>query len=123
MIPKIIHYCWFGNTKLPESETKNIETWKKYCPDYKIIRWDEKNFDINSNEFVSEAYKEKKYSFVSDFARFYIIYKYGGIYFDTDVELLRNIDDLLTNNAFIGTENFGKLINPGSGFGAKKTTK
>lgn len=117
-IPRIIHYCWFGGNPLPESALKCIESWKKYCPDYEIKRWDESNFDINCIPFVRQAYDAKKWAFVTDYARLKIIYENGGIYFDTDVELLRNIDDLLSLNGFMGTE-YGRYINTGLGFGAK----
>ena len=91
-IPKKISYCWFGGNPLPEKITKCIESWKKYCPDYEIIRWDETNYDVNKIPFVRDAYKEKKWAFVSDYARLDIIYNQGGIYLDTDVELVKNID-------------------------------
>ena len=86
MIPKIIHYCWFGGKPLPPLAQKCIESWKKYFPDYDIIQWDETNFNINIIPYTSQAYKKKKYAFVSDYARIWILYHYGGIYFDTDVE-------------------------------------
>lgn len=95
MIPKIIHYCWFGNKKINIKIKKYIKTWKKFFPDYEIIEWNEKNFDININNYVKEAYECKKYAFVSDYARLYALYNYGGIYFDTDVEVLRNFQELL----------------------------
>ena len=82
MIPKKIHYCWFGGNPLPENAKKYIETWKKYCPDYKIIEWNENNFDVNQNQYCREAYEAKKWAFVSDYARFWILYKHGGIYFE-----------------------------------------
>lgn len=86
MIPKIIHYCWFGGNPLPEDAKKYIESWRKYCPGYEIKEWNESNFDINCCDYVREAYEAKKWAFVSDYARFYILYQYGGLYFDTDVE-------------------------------------
>lgn len=110
MIPKIIHYCWFGGGDLPESALKCIESWKKYCPDYEIKLWDESNFNIKENRFIVQAYKEKKYAFVSDYARFKVLLKNGGIYLDTDVELLKPLDDLLDNNAFMGFEKAGKEL-------------
>lgn len=119
MIPKIIHYCWFGNGQMTEKEQKCIESWKKFCPDYEIILWNEDNFDIRKNEFISKAYDEKKWAFVTDYARLDIVYNYGGIYLDTDVEIIKSFDDLLTNDAFMGFEK-GILINSGSGFGAVK---
>lgn len=119
LIPKTIHYCWFGKKKLPKSIKKNIISWKKYCPDFQIKEWNETNFDIESNSFVVQAYNKKAWAFVSDFARLDIIYKYGGIYLDTDVEIIRNIDDLLINNAFVGLQRDGLLCNTGLGFGAE----
>lgn len=104
MIPKKIHYCWFGGNPLPELALKCIESWKKFCPEYEIIEWNEKNFNININQYIKEAYKNKKWAFVTDYVRLEVLYKYGGIYLDTDVELLRNLDDLLNQEAFTGYE-------------------
>ena len=112
-IPKTIHYFWFGENDMPEIFYKCIESWKKYCPDYKIIRWDETNFDVNIIEYTKEAYEQNKYAFVSDYARFYIMEKYGGIYLDIDVEILKNIDNLLNHEAFCGFEYNSNLVNPG----------
>ena len=95
MIPKVLHYCWFGHGKKDPTTQKCIASWQKYCPSYRIIEWNEDNFDINSNIFVQEAYEEKKWAFVSDYVRLYVLYQYGGIYLDGDVELLKNLDDLL----------------------------
>lgn len=120
MIPKKIHYCWFGGGELPEKDKKCIETWKKYCPDYEIIRWDESNYDVTKNRYMLEAYEAKKWGFVPDYARLDIIYEHGGIYLDTDVELVRDIDDLLDSKAFMGFESGGKSVNPGQGFGAER---
>lgn len=103
-IPKIIHYCWFGGNPLPEMAQKCIASWKKYLPDYKIIEWNESNFDINYNDYVKEAYEAKKYAFVSDVARLYALVNYGGIYMDTDVEVIRSLDNLLNNLSFSGFE-------------------
>ena len=103
-IPHIIHYCWFGGNPLPELAQKCIESWKKYCPDYEIKRWDETNFDLDCCDYVREAYQEKKWAFVSDYARFKILYENGGVYFDTDVELIKSIDDIVENGAFMGLE-------------------
>ena len=104
MIPKKIHYCWFGGKPLPKSALKCIESWHKYLPDYEIVRWDESNFDVNSIPYTAEAYKAKKYAFVSDYARFYILYHEGGIYFDTDVEVIRPFDDIIAKGPFMGCE-------------------
>lgn len=104
MIPKKIHYCWFGGNELPELAKKCIESWKKFCPDYEIIEWNEKNFDININQYVREAYENKKWAFVSDVARLYALYNEGGIYMDTDVEVIKELDDFLNEEAFSGFE-------------------
>lgn len=104
MIPKIIHYCWFGRGPLPELAQKCIASWKKYLPDYEIKEWNEDNFDVNIIPYTAEAYKAKKYAFVSDYARFWVLYKYGGIYFDTDVEVIRPIDDIISKGNFMGCE-------------------
>lgn len=105
MIPKIIHYCWFGHNNMPELAIKCIESWKRFLPDYEIKEWNESNFDINMIPYTKEAYKLKKYAFVSDYARFWILYHYGGLYFDTDVEVIRPIDDIILQGAFMGCEN------------------
>ncbi|MBQ2808930.1 MAG: glycosyl transferase [Bacteroidaceae bacterium] len=105
-IPKVIHYCWFGRNPLPQMAVMCIESWKKYLPGYEIKEWNEDNFDIRINPYVEEAYHMKKYAFVSDFARFWVLYKYGGIYFDIDVELLKPIDDILEKGPFMGLEGF-----------------
>lgn len=104
MIPKKIHYCWFGNNHLPKNVRKYIETWKKYCPDYEIIEWNETNFDITQNKYCYEAYKAKKWAFVSDYARLKVLYEYGGVYLDTDVEIIKKIDNLLLHRFFAGLE-------------------
>ena len=101
MIPKKIHYCWFGGNPLPESVKKCKESWKKFCPDYEIIEWNESNYNVHKMPFISDAYTAKKYAFVSDYARLDIIYNEGGIYLDTDVELIRPLDALLSHSAFI----------------------
>ena len=120
MIPKIIHYCWFGGNEIPEHDKKCIESWKKYCPDYKIIRWDESNYDYKKNSYMREAYEAKKWGFVPDYARLDIVYEHGGIYLDTDVELVKNIDELLEHKAYMGFEVGGEFVSPGLGFGAEK---
>lgn len=121
MIPKKIHYCWFGGKEMPNEVKKCIETWKKYCPNYELIKWDETNFDINSHPFVKAAYEAKAWAFVSDYARLRVIYDNGGIYLDTDVELLKNLDFLLDNQSYIGVQQDGHLCNTGLGYGASKT--
>lgn len=105
MIPKIIHYCWFGKKTLPPLAVRCIRSWKKYLPDYEIKEWNEDNFDVNIIPYSSEAYQAKKYAFVSDYARFYILYHHGGLYFDTDVEVIRPMDDIIKRGAFMGCEN------------------
>ena len=123
MIPKVIHYCWFGRNPLPPLAVKCIESWKKYLPDYEIKEWNEDNFDVNIIPYTQEAYQAKKYAFVSDYARFWILYKYGGIYFDTDVEVIKPLDDIIARGPFMGCEKDGatgvKLpsVAPGLGLG------
>lgn len=104
MIPKKIHYCWFGGKELPKLAQKCINSWKKYCPDYEIVRWDENTFDINSNIYVKEAYEAKKYAFVTDYVRLFALYTQGGVYMDTDVEVIKNINEFLDNKSFSGFE-------------------
>lgn len=117
MIPKIIHYCWFGGNPIPERDKKCIESWRKYCPDYEIKEWNESNYDISKNTYMSQAYQAKKWGFVPDYARLDIVYEQGGIYLDTDVELIRPIDELLSEDAFMGFETVRRVA-PGLGFGA-----
>lgn len=105
MIPKIIHYCWFGRNPLPALAIKCIESWKKYLPDYEIKEWNEDNFNVNMIPYTKEAYAAKKYAFVSDYARFWILYQYGGLYFDTDVEVIKPLNDIIEKGAFMGCEN------------------
>jgi hypothetical protein len=140
MIPKKIHYCWFGRNPLPKSAQKCIASWKKFFPDYEIIEWNEDNYNINKIPYLTEAYNAKKYAYVSDYARFDILYHEGGIYFDTDVEVIKSFDNILVNGAFFGCEvdgnyprnderaelkgkDYGKFairINPGLGMAAEK---
>ncbi len=105
MIPKKIHYCWFGRGEMPELAKNCIESWKRLCPDYEIVEWNEDNFDINGNTYVKEAYEARKFAFVSDYVRLYAIYTQGGIYMDTDVETKKNLDEFLKHKAFMGFEN------------------
>lgn len=159
MIPKIIHYCWFGGNPLPESAKKCIASWRKFLPDYEIWQWSEKpshdnanhnpnglspthplgegekngkendlfdkilGFDVNSIPYTQQAYEAKKYAFVSDYARFWILYKYGGLYFDTDVEIINPLDDIIERGTFMGIEVGAKdgeypQVAPGLGLGA-----
>lgn len=125
MIPPIIHYCWFGRNPLSELAKKCIDSWKKYLPNYEIKEWNEDNFDVNIIPYTAEAYRVKKYAFVSDYARFWILYKYGGLYFDTDVEVIKNMDDIIARGPFMGCENKAQSgatpaqlgVNPGLGLG------
>lgn len=110
---KKIHYCWFGGKPLPKLAKNCIKSWRKYCPLYEIVEWNETNFDIESCAYVREAYMAKKWAFVSDYARFKILYDEGGIYFDTDVEIIRSIDDIIEKGSFMGCEEEG--VNPGLG--------
>lgn len=121
-IPKKIHYCWFGGNDLPEKDKKCIDSWKKFCPDYEIIRWDESNYDITKNKYMFDAYSNKKWGFVPDYARFDIIFNEGGFYLDTDVELVKSLDDLRDNEGYLGFES-GLFVNGGIGFGAVKGNK
>ncbi|MBD5430213.1 glycosyltransferase [Lactobacillus sp.] len=105
MIPKIIHYVWVGGNPKPKNIQTCMKTWKKHLGDYKIIEWNESNFDIHENKYVEQAYKAKKWAFVSDYIRAKVVYEYGGIYLDTDVLVLDNLHDLLKNRAFVGFEN------------------
>lgn len=125
MIPKIIHYCWFGHNPLPELAQKCISSWVNYFPEYEIKEWNEDNFDVNIIPYTAEAFKCKKYAFVSDYARFWILYHYGGLYFDTDVEVLKPMDDIITKGNFLGIEKQLSFVgqarkhrcNPGLGMG------
>lgn len=118
-IPKVIHYCWFGGNPLPNLAIKCIESWKRFFPDYEIIEWNESNFDITINKYVHDAYLNKKYAFVSDYARFWILFHYGGIYFDTDVEVIRDFSPILSAGGFMGVEDHSySKIAPGLGVGA-----
>lgn len=117
MIPKVIHYCWFGGNPLPKSAQKCIRSWKKYFPDYEIKEWNEQNFDVNCIRYTQEAYERKKYAFVSDYARFYILYQYGGLYFDTDVEVIKPMEDLIAKGAFMGIEKDADKVGVAAGLG------
>lgn len=117
MIPKKIHYCWFGRGEKPKLAKKCIASWKKHCPDYEIIEWNEDNFDLDYNAYTRYCYDHKKWAFLSDFVRLVVVAEYGGIYFDTDVELLKNPDVLLQYEAFYSFENNEK-VNTGQGFGS-----
>ena len=115
-IPRILHYAWFGNNAIPQEHQEYIAGWKRLCPDYEIICWNEDNYDVKKNRYMYQAYKEKKWGFVPDYLRKDVIYKYGGIYLDTDVEMIRPLDELLYQYGFCGFE--GNRVAFGLGFGA-----
>ncbi|AYV37964.1 TPA: glycosyltransferase family 32 protein [Aeromonas veronii] len=118
-IPKKIHYCWFGGAELPELAVRCMASWVKHCPDYEIIRWDESNSDLESCQFVREAYAAKKWAFVSDYMRLKVVEEHGGIYLDIDVELLKPLDPFLEYQGFMGFEQAKPYcVNTGLGFGA-----
>ena len=123
MIPKVIHYCWFGGAPKSKSVLRCIDSWKKYCPDYEIIEWNESNIDIEMNLYTKQAYEEKAWGFVPDYLRLWIVYTHGGIYLDTDVQVIRSFDGLLDNKAFGGFEagslKTGLFVALGLGFGAE----
>ena len=118
MIPKIIHYCWFGENEKPDYVKRCIDSWRRYCPDYEIIEWNESNFNTTKNIYCHEAYKAKTWAFVSDYARLVVLYKYGGIYMDTDVEVVKSFDPLLHWGAFLCFER-NNQVSVGT-FGVKK---
>lgn len=132
MIPKIIHYCWFGGNPKPKDVLKYIKSWKKYLPDYKIIEWNEGNYDVYKCQYMADAYKEKKWAFVSDYCRLDVVYQYGGIYLDTDVEVVKSFDSLLGMKMFCGFESrdlkqqkrwgmkLEESVSFGLGFGAER---
>ena len=109
MIPKIIHYCWFGRGEKPDLALRCIDSWRKYLPDYELKEWNEDNFDISRNQYVREAYENRKFAFVTDYVRLYAIYTEGGIYMDTDVEVVGNFDKFLHHHAFSGFETDGNV--------------
>lgn len=123
LVPRKIHFCWFGKSKLPSLAEKCIRSWRKFLPGYEIQIWNEENFDVNISNYTREAYGMKKYAFVSDYARFWILYYYGGVYFDTDVEIIKPIDDVLARGPYLGCEtdagtNFGIGVAAGLGMAA-----
>lgn len=123
MIPKVIHYCWFGRNPLPKSAQKCIASWKKFFPDYEIKEWNEDNFDVRMMPYTAEAYDAKKYAYVSDVARFWVLYNEGGLYFDTDVEVIKPMDDIIAKGPFMGIEvpsvdGSMPMVAPGLGLGA-----
>ena len=123
MISKTIHYCWFGRKEIPSEYLNYIESWRRFMPEYEILRWDENNFDVNSIPFTKEAYSIGKFAYVSDYARLRILYENGGVYFDTDVEIIKTLDDIIKLGGFMGfeknsTAQSGEMlnVNPGLGF-------
>lgn len=122
IIPQKIHYCWFGKGEIPDRFKKNIETWYTFCPDYEIIRWDENNYDITKNRYMQQAYEKKKWGFVPDYARLDIVNTYGGIYLDTDVEIIKSWDSLLQHQFFCGFES-DEYVALGLGFGSMPNNK
>lgn len=118
MIPKKIHYCWFGRGEKPKLAQKCIASWKKFCPDYEIIEWNEDNYDLNENAYVRFCYENKRWAFLSDYVRLAVVCREGGVYFDTDVELVAPIDALLIHEAFYAFEN-NDHVATGLGFGAE----
>lgn len=123
MIPKVIHYCWFGRNPIPDEYRKYMESWRKFCPDYVIKEWNEDNFDVYENQYCKEAYEAGKWAFVSDYARLKIIYENGGIYLDTDVELVKPLEPLIENGiGYIGFQN-EEEVNTGLGFAAAPKNK
>ena len=119
MIPKKLHYCWFGGKEMPDKYKRYMESWYKFCPDYEIIEWNESNYDVTKCKYMQEAYERKVWGFVPDYARIDIVYNHGGIYLDTDVELIKSLDDLLYQKGFACFED-ESYVNLGSGFGGVK---
>lgn len=122
MIPKTIHYCWFGGNPIPAEYQRYIDSWKKFLPDHEIREWNEDNYDVHCIPFSSEAYDVKKFAYVSDYARLKILYEHGGVYFDTDVEVIKSMDDILAHGAWMGIEKHtatpetDDMVNVGIGF-------
>ena len=118
-IPKKIHYCWLGRNPKPKSVLKCIESWKKFCPDYEIIEWNEDNLDISSHLYSRQAYEAKAWAFATDYFRLWIVYTHGGIYLDTDVELLKPLDALISETGYMGFDE-NELVATGLGFACEK---
>ncbi len=122
MIPKVIHYCWFGRKPLPKEACRCIDSWRRHCPEWEIRRWDEDNFDIDAVAYTREAASKGKWAFVSDYARFKILYDHGGVYLDTDVELIRPLDDIIARGPFMGFEKSHVGVGVASGLGIGATS-
>lgn len=122
-IPKVIHYCWFGEKPLPRTAVKCINSWNKFFPGFEIKEWNESNYNVKKVPYIAEAYEEKKFAFVSDYARFDILFQYGGVYFDTDVEVIKPFNDILEHGSFMGCEIDGgeKEIQVAPGLGIAAT--
>jgi hypothetical protein len=119
VIPKTIHYCWFGGKPLSPLMQKCLDSWSKFCPDYEVVRWNEKNYDLTQNDYLKKCYDLGLWALLSDYVRTDVVYQHGGVYLDTDVELIRNIDDLLFDDLYYGLE-YGRVVNNGLGFGGIK---
>lgn len=119
LIPKKIHYMWFGKKQIPTKLQRCVDSWRMHCPDYEIIQWNEENYDLDRHPYMRDAYERGAYGFVPDYARLDILYRYGGIYMDTDVEVVKNLDQLLYQEAFCGVEKW-QVINFGGCSGAVK---
>ncbi len=119
MIPEVIHYCWFGGNEKSDLSKRCIESWRRVCPSYEIVEWNESNFDVNANGYVKYCYENKLWAFLSDYVRLAVVYEHGGLYLDTDVELLRSPDFLMGEEAFFSFQE-NDLVNTGQGFGACK---
>lgn len=125
MLPKKIHYCWFGGGNKSELINRCISSWKQLCPNCEIVEWNESNYDVTKNKYMYQAFQAKRWGFVSDYARLDIIYEHGGIYLDTDVEIIRDITELINGDGFLGFEKTPNekddmvCVNTGEGFGAK----
>ncbi|KRN33104.1 glycosyltransferase family 32 protein [Liquorilactobacillus mali] len=118
MIPKIINYCWFGGSELPLEVRNNIDNWKKICPSFQIKRWDESNYNVKKNSYIEKMYEDGNYAFLTDYVRLDIIYNYGGVYLDTDVKLIKSLDEIVSKGDFMAFEETGR-VNTGIGFGAE----
>ena len=122
MIPKTIHYCWFGRGEKPKLAQKCIASWQKLLPDYELIEWNEDNYDVNATPYTRYCYENRKWAFLSDYVRLDVVYRYGGLYFDTDVEVIAPFDDLLEREAFFAFEN-DEHVATGLGFGAEQNSR
>ncbi len=118
MIPKVIHYCWFGGSPLPKSARRCLASWRRFCPDYEIVEWNESNFDLSCNAYCREMTQQKRWAFLTDYVRLKLVYEHGGVYLDTDVQLLKSLDPLLAAGPYMGVENTG-LVATGLGFAAE----